>query len=488
MPENQRRSHSPRRSSSSGTKTKREKSSNESSSNTKDGASNRNRDSNSFKDNYRQERNRTVSYSSGLKKERKFTGRCRLFVGNLVDCDEQEMKEMFSKYGEVAEVFVNKEKGFGFIRLDTRLNAEAAKAGMDMTQRKGRTVRVRFATHAAAIQVHEFGSYVTNEVLEQAFSQFGDVERAVVVCDDRGRSKNYGIVEFARKSSANNAMHKVKDNLFLLGRTPKPITVKAYEQEDEEDGLPEKNLERQPGYQKEREVPPHFATPGTFEYEWAQRWKSLEEMEQSQRETLDKQFKEAREKLENEMQQAIKDHEAMLMRQADMQRRQEEMRRHEEMQHREEMRRQEMMQKEVEMMRRREEERRYQEELRMQEEARHREEMMYRQRQDDFMRRQEEMMRNDMRPMPFPPRGMPPKGPRGDWGPGPMGPMGMGPGPGMGPPPHMHGPRGPPMGPGPMPPMRPGRFDPEMDRKRERADRDRLAARSPRDHDKRRKY
>jgi hypothetical protein len=68
-------------------------------------------------------------------------------------------------------------------------------------------------------------------------------------------------------------------------------------------------------FDREREVPPHFATPGTFEYEWAQRWKSLEEMEQTQREALDKQFKEARDKLENEMQQAIKDHETMLMRQ-----------------------------------------------------------------------------------------------------------------------------------------------------------------------------
>ena len=50
-------------------------------------------------------------------KERKFSGRCRLFVGNLVSCDEKELREMFEKYGEVAEVFVNKEKGFGFVRL-----------------------------------------------------------------------------------------------------------------------------------------------------------------------------------------------------------------------------------------------------------------------------------------------------------------------------------------------------------------------------------
>ena len=50
-------------------------------------------------------------------KERKFSGRCRLFVGNLVNCEETELREMFEKYGEVAEVFVNKDKGFGFVRM-----------------------------------------------------------------------------------------------------------------------------------------------------------------------------------------------------------------------------------------------------------------------------------------------------------------------------------------------------------------------------------
>ena len=55
--------------------------------------------------------------------------------------------------------------------------------------------------------------------------------------------------------------------------------------------------------------------PNTFEQEWAQRWRSLEEMEAVQKEALDKQFKEAREKLEAEMEQAIQEHEAILMRQ-----------------------------------------------------------------------------------------------------------------------------------------------------------------------------
>ncbi|XP_032235481.2 paraspeckle component 1 isoform X2 [Nematostella vectensis] len=439
-------------------------------------------------------RNNGAGYSS--MKERKFTGRCRLFVGNLIDCDEEEMKEMFKKYGEVAEVFINKEKGFGFIRLDTRLHAEAAKAGLDMATRKGRTLRVRFATHAAALRVKNLDNLVTNELLEQAFSQFGDVERAVVVCDVRGRSKGHGIVEFSRKNNAHNAMQKISESLFLLGRTPRPISVEQYEQEDDEDGLVEKSVERQTGYQKEREVPPHFATPGTFESEWAQRWKALGELETQQREALDKQFKEQREALEAEMQTAIQEHEAMLMRQ-EIQRRQEELQRFEEMQHREEM------------MRRRDEEMRM-EEMRRREEARHHEEMMFRKKQEEMRRRDEMMLRpplDSMRDMGpgFPPRGMPPKE---DWGPGPrgMGP-GMGPPRPMGPPgPHgpPFGPRGPPphggpprgpMGPGPgMPPMRPGRFDHDSEHSRDRADRDRLARSFDRPHrgyggeNKRRKF
>lgn len=38
-------------------------------------------------------------------------------MGNLLNCEEIELREMFEKYGEVVEVFVNKDKGFGFVRM-----------------------------------------------------------------------------------------------------------------------------------------------------------------------------------------------------------------------------------------------------------------------------------------------------------------------------------------------------------------------------------
>ena len=56
--------------------------------------------------------------TTARKIEKKFTQRCRLFVGNLTpDTTEDEFKSLFEKYGEISEVFLNKSKGFGFIRL-----------------------------------------------------------------------------------------------------------------------------------------------------------------------------------------------------------------------------------------------------------------------------------------------------------------------------------------------------------------------------------
>lgn len=55
---------------------------------------------------------------TSTKEEKKFTGRCRLFVGNLTpDTSEDAFKKMFEPYGEISEVYLNAPRGFGFIRL-----------------------------------------------------------------------------------------------------------------------------------------------------------------------------------------------------------------------------------------------------------------------------------------------------------------------------------------------------------------------------------
>nr|XP_046274103.1 splicing factor, proline- and glutamine-rich isoform X2 [Scatophagus argus] len=334
--------------------------------------------------------------------EKTYTQRCRLFIGNLPnDITEEDFKKLFAKYGEPSEVFINKGKGFGFIRLESRALAEIAKAELDDTPMKGRPLRVRFATHSAALSVKNLSPFVSNELLEEAFSQFGMVERAIVIVDDRGRSTGRGIVEFASKPAARKALDRCNEGVFLLTASPRPVVVEPLEQYDDEDGLPEKLAQKNPRYQAEREEPPRFARPGTFEFEYSKRWKSLDEMEKQQRQQVEKNMQEAREKLESEMEDAYHEHQANLLRQ-DLLRRQEELRRMEELHSQE-------MQKRKEMQLRQEEERRRREEEMLR--KREMEEQMRRQREENyrmgnFMDRDREMRMNPggalgMGDMPF---------------------------------------------------------------------------------------
>lgn len=49
--------------------------------------------------------------------KKRFTGRCRLFVGNLPsDLKEEDLRDLFGKFGEIAECYLSG-KGFGFVRL-----------------------------------------------------------------------------------------------------------------------------------------------------------------------------------------------------------------------------------------------------------------------------------------------------------------------------------------------------------------------------------
>ncbi|XP_061571691.1 paraspeckle component 1 isoform X2 [Cololabis saira] len=312
----------------------------------------------------------TLSIASFRKPgEKSFTQRSRLFVGSLPpDITDDDFYKLFVKYGKIGEMFVNRGRGFGFVRLETRTLAEIAKAELDGTLLGNRQIQIRFATHVSALTVRNLLPTVTNELLEQAFAQFGPMERALVVTDDRGRPTGRGIVEFANKAAAHKALERCSEGALLLTSTPCPVIVEPLEQMDDEVGLPEKMLQKTPRYYKEREQPPRFGQPGTFEFEYASRWKALDEMEKQQRDQVDKNIKEAKEKLEAELESAKHEHQLMLMRQ-DLMRRQEELRR-------------------LEELRNQELQRRKQFEMRHEEERRRREEEMMRHREQDELRRQ----------------------------------------------------------------------------------------------------
>ncbi|MEQ2222171.1 hypothetical protein ILYODFUR_023266, partial [Ilyodon furcidens] len=156
--------------------------------------------------------------------------------------------------------------------------------------------------------------------------------------------------------------------------SPRPVVVEPLEQFDCDDGLPEKFAQKNPKFQAAREQPPRFARPGSFEFEYSKRWKSMDEMEKQQREQVEKNMREAREKLESEMEDAYHEHQANMLRQ-ELLRRQEELRRMEELHNQE-------MQKRKEMQLRQEEERRRREEELLR--KREMEEQMRRQREENY--------------------------------------------------------------------------------------------------------
>ena len=97
-----------------------------------------------------------------------------------------------------------------------RSDAECAVSSLDGNNFNGRDLKVRFAASNSSVKVSNLHPVVSNELLLEAFSQFGEVEKAVVVTDERGKSLGHGIVDFSRKGYAQNAIRKCIDDHFIL--------------------------------------------------------------------------------------------------------------------------------------------------------------------------------------------------------------------------------------------------------------------------------
>lgn len=188
--------------------------------------------------------------------ERKFSGRSRLYIGNINNnTTEDKIKDEMSKFGEIGELFYNSEKHFAFLRMDYRENAEKAKRDLDGKVVGGKPWKVKFAPHQAALRVKNLGPWVSNELLHRSFSVFGDLERAHVMVDDRGRSKGEGIVEFEKKPSAMDAIRRCQEGVFFLTASLRPVIVEPLEETEDDDGLMEKNLfKKSQEFGMEREV------------------------------------------------------------------------------------------------------------------------------------------------------------------------------------------------------------------------------------------
>ncbi|MBN1503630.1 MAG: RNA-binding protein [Candidatus Eisenbacteria bacterium] len=67
----------------------------------------------------------------------------KLYVGNLsYSVTSDQLEELFGAYGSVKQVTVIEGKGFGFVEMSSPAEAEKAKAALDATDFKGRTLKV----------------------------------------------------------------------------------------------------------------------------------------------------------------------------------------------------------------------------------------------------------------------------------------------------------------------------------------------------------
>lgn len=70
----------------------------------------------------------------------------RLYVGNLTySVTEEQLRELFSNYGEVKEVRVIPGRDFGFIEMSDSAEAEKAKEALDGSEFEGRILKVNEA-------------------------------------------------------------------------------------------------------------------------------------------------------------------------------------------------------------------------------------------------------------------------------------------------------------------------------------------------------
>ncbi|XP_017011711.2 protein no-on-transient A [Drosophila takahashii] len=249
--------------------------------------------------------------------ETKFSGRNRLYVGNLTgDITDDELREMFKPYGEISEIFSNLDKNFTFLKVDYHPNAEKAKRALDGSMRKGRQLRVRFAPNATILRVSNLTPFVSNELLYKSFEIFGPIERASITVDDRGKHTGEGIVEFAKKSSASACLRLCNEKCFFLTASLRPCLVDPMEVNDDNDGLPEKAFNKKmPDFNHERSIGPRFADLNSFEHEYGSRWKQLHNLFKTKQDALKRELKMEEDKLEAQMEYARYEQETELLRQ-----------------------------------------------------------------------------------------------------------------------------------------------------------------------------
>lgn len=138
---------------------------------------------------------------------------------------DQDLYNLFSKYGhpiscKVAKDKTGKSKGFGFCSFGSHEEAVRAVMNIDGLDFNGKQIvckpfipkeihsRTINMSQCRNLRVDNLDSTVTKEELYEVFSQFGDIESAIVMLNNNGRSKGYGYVCFKRVEDAEECFYE----------------------------------------------------------------------------------------------------------------------------------------------------------------------------------------------------------------------------------------------------------------------------------------
>ncbi|GMH09878.1 hypothetical protein Nepgr_011719 [Nepenthes gracilis] len=147
-----------------------------------------------------------------------------VFVKNICDSiDSMKLQEMFAKFGDISSCKVvttedGKSKGYGFVQFVSEDSANVAIEKLNGETVGGKQIYVgkflrksdRDLTNPdikyTNLYIKNFDSDITEEVLQEKFSQFGNVISLVVIKNENGASKGFGFVNFDNPDDAKQAM------------------------------------------------------------------------------------------------------------------------------------------------------------------------------------------------------------------------------------------------------------------------------------------
>ena len=134
----------------------------------------------------------------------------KIFIGNLAcNTTPEELRELFEKYGKVAECDIV--KNYGFVHMNNMSEAEVAIQNLHQHQLHGWRMNVEMSKgrpkSTTKLHVSNLGEGITCDVLRAKFEDFGSVVECDIV-------KDYAFIHMERVEDAMDAISKMDNTAF----------------------------------------------------------------------------------------------------------------------------------------------------------------------------------------------------------------------------------------------------------------------------------